>query len=229
MNAIASCRPTYETRDGCPARYHGTYSATRKAGCVCPEAIAHRRAYFKRQQFGRLVSPFIDPTGTRRRIQALAAIGWPAREVLARIGWSGTPGSLMYGSRRIHRTTATSIAAVYDQLWGRPGGCNRARAAARRNGWAPPLAWDEETIDDPAATPNWGAADDPLPDEVAVERAAAGHLTWGQLNDAERAEAIRRLRTSGLSLSATCLQLAVSASQYRRWAAVHLAESAVAA
>ena len=32
-------------------------------------------------------------------------------------------------------------------------GAERARSTAKRKGWAPPMAWDDDTIDDPQAKP----------------------------------------------------------------------------
>jgi hypothetical protein len=38
----------------------------------------------------------------------------------------------------------------------RPGISARAKGIARKYGWVSPLAWDDDNIDDPAATPNLG-------------------------------------------------------------------------
>ena len=53
----------------------------------------------------------------------------------------------------MHAATARKVADLYDQLWDQPG--NRAKSInlARARGWALPLAWDDDEIDDPAATP----------------------------------------------------------------------------
>jgi hypothetical protein len=99
----------------------------------------------------------IDPTGTMRRIQALAWMGWPAREIAAR---AGTKRNTIHtlacrggGRGRVSSDLARRIAAVFDELSGTPGPEPSASAHARRLGYAPPLAWDEDTIDDPAAEP----------------------------------------------------------------------------
>jgi hypothetical protein len=60
--------------------------------------------------------------------------------------------------------TAERIAAVYEQLSMRspaPWGFQHSRAQliAKRNGWPPPLAWDDDEIDDPTATPYTGKAE----------------------------------------------------------------------
>jgi hypothetical protein len=50
-----------------------------------------------------------------------------------------------------------AIARVYDALWNQPGPSDKGRRRAAKLGYAPPVAWDDETIDDPAAVPNLGA------------------------------------------------------------------------
>lgn len=49
--------------------------------------------------------------------------------------------------------TRAGVAALYEQLWNPAHPNPTAVAHARRHGWAPPMAWDDETIDDPNATP----------------------------------------------------------------------------
>ncbi|PRY35304.1 hypothetical protein CLV43_114222 [Umezawaea tangerina] len=96
----------------------------------------------------------IDPTGSRRRVQALAWMGWPAAEVAARAGTTkGTLQSELARKRRISVSLAWRVAAVYDDLWDKPGPSAAASAAARAGGFAPPAAWDDDTIDNPAARP----------------------------------------------------------------------------
>lgn len=101
---------------------------------------------------------WIDATGARRRIQALGVIGWSQRELATRTGIMHQHLNRI-GTGRIRTITgdtAATIAAVYDELWNRPGPTNRSRADAARKGWLPPLAWDDDTIDDPKAQPDLG-------------------------------------------------------------------------
>ncbi|WP_031189507.1 MULTISPECIES: hypothetical protein [Streptomyces] len=105
----------------------------------------------------------LDATGTRRRLQALVAVGWP----LFRIGpaldmYPSMPGHLLM-ERTVYPTTAQTVAAGYGRLWNTdprmhgipPGSITRALRYARAQRWAPPAAWDDETIDDPTAGPEW--------------------------------------------------------------------------
>lgn len=96
----------------------------------------------------------VDPTGTRRRIQALAWMGWPAAEVAVRAGTTpATLRTLILPHRRPSVALARRVARVYDELSMVPGPSAAAASKARGLGFAPPLAWDDETIDDPQARP----------------------------------------------------------------------------
>lgn len=106
----------------------------------------------------------IDGTGTRRRMQALAAIGWPANATHEQIGFL----SLRSVEKLRYSTNVTALTArtVRDVYAATPAGgaeehgippwlAERCRAYAARLGWAPPVAWDDDTIEDPVAIPDW--------------------------------------------------------------------------
>jgi len=96
----------------------------------------------------------VDSTGTRRRVQALAWLGWPAAEVASRAGTTTLSlRTLIQPNRRISYALAMRVAAVYDELSCTPGRSNFAAGKARHHGFAPPAAWDDDTIDDPKARP----------------------------------------------------------------------------
>jgi transcriptional regulator with XRE-family HTH domain len=96
-----------------------------------------------------------DATGTRRRLRALAALGWPANHLAHQLGMNPVPvRTLMRGDRqRVTAATARKVAALYDRLWNTPGPSETTSARAARTGWPVPLAWDDESIDDQAARP----------------------------------------------------------------------------
>lgn len=100
-------------------------------------------------------SASVDATGARRRIQALARIGWSSRRVAERVGCSHrTLQNISAGQTEwISPRMAGRISAVYDELWATPGPDKGVASKARTLGHAPPLAWDDDTIDDPAARP----------------------------------------------------------------------------
>lgn len=115
----------------------------------------------------------VEATGTVRRAPALVAIGYTITEVAEAIGWTVqnfSPllirGSVPYASFVKHRT-AMAVADLYDRWWMKPSDgphARKARAMARRRRWPSPLAWDDEALDDPAATPitNPPAGDEPV-------------------------------------------------------------------
>lgn len=100
---------------------------------------------------------FVPSIGSVRRMQALAALGHSAQTIADAMG----PGATAHvvrnirsiRSRWISRLNHDRARAAYDQLWDQPGTSHQTRAAAQRAGYAPPLAWDDDTIDDPIAQP----------------------------------------------------------------------------
>jgi len=101
----------------------------------------------------------IDSTGSLRRLRALHAIGWTQTEIARRIGWTVKNLNRYFISdpAMINRSTAHKISRVFDQLQLIPGPSQRSRDHAKAQGWPPPLAWDEDAIDDPSAVPDVGA------------------------------------------------------------------------
>lgn len=107
----------------------------------------------------------IDSTGTRRRVQALATLGWSRSVIGGRIGMRSDHFRKALGRERVTARLARKVAAVYDELWdqdplkhGVPkASVERTRTEAIRAGWASALAWDEDTIDDPRAVPQTDA------------------------------------------------------------------------
>jgi hypothetical protein len=105
----------------------------------------------------------VDGAGTRRRLQALVAAGWPQSELARRLGMDRGNFGKTIVSDMVRVATVRAVIALYDELWrtdprehGVPARWyDVARATAARNAWAPVGAWDDDTIDDPAAFPDW--------------------------------------------------------------------------
>lgn len=108
----------------------------------------------------------VDATGPVRRIRALVARGWAMSEMSLRLGQH--QAAVHHWSRRsvVILATARAIRGLYDELWDQDPpevtqsqrmAANRNRNLARRQGWAPPMAWDDDTIDDPSAAADMGA------------------------------------------------------------------------
>lgn len=182
----------------CTAKRHGTYSAYQYHGCRCPEACEAHRVYAKRLREGRSSALRLDATGTRRRIEALAALGWPLHELGAQLDMH--PESVHRIGRihpAVYRRTAARVAAVYEQLCMTTGPSTRTRNRAHANGWAPPLAWDN--IDDPHEQPKLHSPGSEGVDEVRIARAARGQLQSTVLARAEREAVVARLHAARLS------------------------------
>jgi transcriptional regulator with XRE-family HTH domain len=139
----------------------------------------------------------LDPTGTTRRLRALVALGYTEPKLAAEVGCAGeTVKKLIIGNRLVSEKIRRRVAEAYDRLWDQaPVAADRwekgrikvARQRAEREGWAPPLAWDDDTIDDPAAKPY-------RPDEdTARVPGRPGKVTPEFLEDLEW------LRTTGVS------------------------------
>lgn len=159
----------------CTGKRHGTYSAY-ACGCRCPHAREAHRLYMKRHREGRAVPLQVDGTGTRRRIQALWALGHTAAEIGLATGgnYSAANVYVIAKRQRVNVRTKAAIDSAYRALADRPGTSIRNRSRAHAAGYAPPLAWDDDTIDDPEARPDLGDPSADVVDEVAIHRALAG-------------------------------------------------------
>ena len=101
---------------------------------------------------------FVPNIGARRRLQALLVIGYRHSDLRPKLGFNSAL-VLSQAGTWISQYKHDKVKEVYEQLWNRPGPApltSRARAANR--GYLPPLAWDEESIDDPSAEPETGDA-----------------------------------------------------------------------
>lgn len=159
----------------------------------------------------------VPGVGTRRRLRALIATGWTIAALAERIGC--TPNNIaqvIHHDGRVRVSTARAVRDLYAEAWqGPPVPRNgyqarvqrEARARALANGWPPPLAWDDEAIDDPDARPlgtlRATPDDEDTLDDVAIQGALAGHQT--------------RLSTAELDVvTATLTQRGMSAAQIAR-------------
>jgi hypothetical protein len=135
-------------------RKHGTAAAFRY-GCRCDKAREAWRLYNLRRRQGRETGVrLIDATGTVRRLQALAAMGYTHADLAPELGWKGANAvAKTLKQRRVTPGTAKRVREAYDRLCMTPGPSRLAERRARNAGLAPPLAWDENAIDDPTAKP----------------------------------------------------------------------------
>jgi transcriptional regulator with XRE-family HTH domain len=148
----------------------------------------------------------IDGTGTRRRIQALIAVGWSCPKLEARLGLSKNWTDQLLKGGNVTPANAEKVRALYDELWDKrppaPQGRYEKTALARtlrwakENGFALPLAWDDETIDDPAAQPVVEQRRDRK--RYHLKEDVVEDMDWLRSNGASAGETARRM---GMTLS----------------------------
>jgi hypothetical protein len=176
----------------------------------------------------RAANSHVDATGTRRRLQALVAVGW-AQAWLAR-ELRRSPANLRRSmtSESVTARTAQLVNQMYERLWDAPPprqttaqrtASDAARAHAAQHSWPPPLAWDDidEDFDVDPNQPDTSGDDGDL-DEIAIERAITGD-TRVRLTHAEQIEVVRRLSDRGRSIRTIAALLSTSkrtVSRHRR-------------
>ena len=104
----------------------------------------------------------VSACGSIRRLRALAATGWTFQQIAEQGAVRRHIYSECVQRGRVYAATRAAIADVYARLWDRTPPdttpARRARLRAQREGWPPPLAWDDghgpHGIDNPAATPH---------------------------------------------------------------------------
>lgn len=107
----------------------------------------------------------VAAVGAQRRAQALVAVGWSLSELARETGIAPSGLRRVVYEGVVWKATADKITAAYERLWDRApaqdtprrrAAVTQARRLAERKGWFPPLAWDDDQIDDPTAVPDRG-------------------------------------------------------------------------
>ncbi|MFF1499709.1 hypothetical protein ACFVZR_07495 [Streptomyces sp. NPDC058316] len=174
---------------------HGYGNSEPRRQRVTPEVAAR----FLALDINEITPAKVDATGLRRRIQALAAIGWPTEHVASRAGLSPRHISTLVRQPMVLASTAQAITTTYDDLRHRSARRNgvsnnvanrtRNRAAAKR--WPPPKYWDETgAIDDPHFTPEYKVTQA----EILAEE-AQWLISVGGLNRTQVAERLGKNRS----------------------------------
>lgn len=97
----------------------------------------------------------VPAIGSRRRLQALTAIGYTYADLATMLGFDAKSVAAESKRReRIPAVNADRVASLYESLKGTVGPSNRARAGARRHNMFPPSAWEGLDMDDPDAVPH---------------------------------------------------------------------------
>jgi len=98
----------------------------------------------------------LDPTGTRRRVEALNTLGWPRSELERRMGMGVCALSKILREGRVTPRTNRLVRDLYAELSGAQGPDNRIATRAKALGYQPPMAWEYADIDNPLAKPFQG-------------------------------------------------------------------------
>jgi hypothetical protein len=183
---------------------HGTLSGYNHGGC---RDQCCRRAHTRSVTLWRMgrSDALVPIVGTRRRIRALMRLGWTAQHIATECGWEHRNAVLdLITPGRREQTTLTStrdrVAAAYDRLSMQIGPSSRTRNRAERADWLPPLAYDDDRIDDPDYSPLEAMSYVPKKyevDEAVVLRVLAGETL--PTTRAEKLEITRRWVASGRS------------------------------
>lgn len=153
---------------GRPGAHHpdrvGTATAYWQWGCRCPDAREDKRIRAKRYRHRRAIPVYVDATKARRMLQALACRGFSCQSMHEMKGSPRRLHDIRDGKQpTLRRDVEAWVIDFYRRHEHREApftsGPGQARALARRKGWAPPEAWDPDTIGDPDATPQHLAED----------------------------------------------------------------------
>ena len=151
---------------------------------------------------------YVGTTGPRRMLQALARIGWSCDELTRRVREHGhtVGGNTLHAVRtgkteRVRAWLANDITELYRALQWTTGQSDQSIRIAIANNWASPLAWEDDTIHDPATRPVGlvTTADPPaIIDESRIQRRIDGDRTV-RLHKGESAEVVRRMLANGFT------------------------------
>lgn len=165
----------------------------------------------------------ISSRGARRRVQALATMGWSRREIARK---TGIPSANIDALLTYDLTTAhvhQTIATFYDAHWNRKPatdtraqrvGYTRALSTAEKHQWASPLAWDDIDTDPTPVAEDTGPA---AIDSVAIELALAGQSA--SLTREEKVVAVHRGVEAGMSYREVAEALDISVRTVDRYLA----------
>lgn len=108
---------------------------------------------------------YVSPLGSRRRVEALAAIGWPSVHLARAAGIHPSNRTTILAGKTMRAGTAARIAKAYEELKRqkperhgiRRSSISASRLRAKELRWPPPDYWDMVgAIDDPDFVPDFG-------------------------------------------------------------------------
>jgi hypothetical protein len=177
---------------------------------VCPPCAEANAIYQRRYRKNRALygDRLIPALGSSRRIQALMCLGWSTPAIASRAGIH--PKQVWWTTQQEHvtRAVAARIAAAYEAMhMALPPTDTKSqrisvavtRKNAERNGFAPPLAWDDIDRDaKPVGKVRHGGFKDSV-DEAMIDRVLRGGERPRKLTKAEAREVYRRALANGMT------------------------------
>lgn len=137
--------------------HHQHYRRIRKETTVALYVLVKERDLPARY----LAVGYVDATGTRRRLQALARRGWSSKDIRDACGLDPKTVSYVKTGRQgqVMASTRDAVQIAYDRLMRKPvplgPSHSQTRTRAVASGYAPAGAWDNVAdMDDPAAMPD---------------------------------------------------------------------------
>lgn len=168
-------------------RIHGTTNNRRARKRRCTTEVAAKVLAITTDE---ATPTCVDATGTRRRIQALVAAGWPMVHLAPHFGLAVRTVIALINQERIYARNAKVVAEAYLRLTAmRPDrngvsrrSVTRARNLAANRRWANKTYWADrmDVIDDPHFTPEYGLTRAELLAEEARWLIETGGLTRTQ-------------------------------------------------
>lgn len=159
---------------------------------------------------------FVLDVGVRRRLRALLALGHNAVTIGGVIGkddrW--VYNRINQPGRWCSREVWELVRTAYEALAMTPGSSAHTRGRAKRLGYLPPMAWEEDELDDPNAEPHMPEDGEGDVDEVALLRVLDG--TTCDLDRKTRLAALPTLVARGKSDSEIARLVGVTERQVLR-------------
>jgi hypothetical protein len=148
---------------------------------------------------------YVPARGTRVRIQALAALGYPLAWVNERMGRPEVPRGnfLSYHATTTRRDRAAAVIDILRAVGDTPGPSRHVTAMAKTFGWRPPIAYDEERLFDVDWDGRVASAD------VTAEQLLMEEYTWLR---AQHPQLTMTAAASRLKVSHATLRKALAAS-----------------
>jgi hypothetical protein len=161
----------------------------------------------------------IGATGTRRRLRALARMGYGLQTLSATAGVQfSTLAMVRNNNERVSAKIAAAVRETYDRLHMTPGTDRQAACQAAEKGWPPPLAWDDIDTDAHPSRYTEPNGRKGYVDHAAVERRLAGDRRV-RVNHDEAAEVVRRALRAGRSTTWVEQTLGLKTERYGKGAA----------